>query len=61
MRSPVSFSSNPPPGINMHPILDLDQSVRSDVALLRQNPRVKPATDIWGMVLDTATGALREV
>ena len=45
----------------MHPILDLDQSVRSDVALLRQNPRVKPATDIWGMVLDTATGALREV
>lgn len=31
-------------GINMHPIYDLDQSVRDDVAKLRAEKRVKPDT-----------------
>ncbi|KAI7841095.1 hypothetical protein COHA_005321 [Chlorella ohadii] len=48
-------------GINMHPIYDLDQSVRDDVAKLRAEKRVKPDTAIYGLVFQTESGQLREI
>lgn len=49
--------------INMQPIYpgQLDQSVRDDVAALRAHPNIKPTTNVYGLVLDTATGKLRQV
>ncbi|KAL4439190.1 hypothetical protein ABPG77_004092 [Micractinium sp. CCAP 211/92] len=48
-------------GINMHPIYDLDQSVRDDVSKLRADSHIKASTAIYGLVFETATGELREV
>ena len=50
-----------PGGMNMQPIVQLDQSVRDDVAALRADPKIKSTTHLYGLVFDTDTGRLREV
>ena len=45
----------------MQPILGLDASLRADVAALRASTHLRPSTALFGLALDTATGALREV
>ena len=45
----------------MQPVYTLEGSVRSDVAALRADAHVRASTRLYGLLLDTATGALREV
>jgi len=52
-----------PGGINMQPIYPgmLEESVREDVSKLRAESRIKASTSLFGLVLDTASGRLKEV
>jgi hypothetical protein len=45
----------------MHPIVELEESVREDVAMLRRSDKVHLSTALYGLVLDTESGQLREV
>lgn len=45
----------------MKPILGLEASVRDDMAALRKDRRIKPSISIYGLIIDTSTGRLREV
>jgi carbonic anhydrase len=48
-------------GQDFYPFPDLDQSVRDDVAFLRESPLIPKDIAISGAVYDVATGAIREV
>jgi carbonic anhydrase len=43
------------------PFTDLEQSVRDDVALLRESPLLLPGVPVRGFVYDVRDGRLREV
>lgn len=48
-------------GRDFLPFPDLDQSVRDDVAILRESPLIPKDIPISGAVYDVATGTVREV
>lgn len=45
----------------MEPIVQLETSVKEDVEKLRRSDKVKLSTQLYGLVFETETGALREV
>lgn len=45
----------------MQPIYELDKSVRDDVEMLRHCGKINASTALYGLVFETASGALREV
>jgi carbonic anhydrase len=47
--------------LDFMPFGDLDQSVRDDVAFLRESPLIAPETEIRGFVYDVETRRLTEV
>jgi carbonic anhydrase len=51
----------PANAIDFLPFADLDQSVRDDVATIRNSPLIPRDISVTGFVYDVATGGLREV
>lgn len=47
--------------IDFLPFSDLEQSVRDDVAYIRESPLIPSSVDIRGFIYDVRTGALTEV
>ena len=47
--------------IDFLPFSDLEQSVRDDVAFIRESPLIPSSVDIRGFIYDVRTGALTEV
>jgi carbonic anhydrase len=47
--------------VDFHPFADLDDSVRSGVARIRESPMLPVTFDASGLVYDVATGRLRPV
>jgi carbonic anhydrase len=48
-------------GIDFLPFRDLDQSVRDDVAAIRNSPLIPNDVPVSGFIYDVRTGALRRV